>query len=187
MNDFLKLANARESVRRYQDKKVEKDQIIRIIEACRLAPSACNSQPWKFVVVDDPAIKEKLAKTCYGKLLRFNRFVSQAPVIVALVTEKPTWLAKIGGGVKDKNFAVIDNGIVASYFCLQAAELGLGTCMLGWFDEKKAKQLLNIPTSKRVSLLITLGYPAKENRKKIRKSLKEIFVYNSYSFLSLFI
>ncbi len=181
MNDFLTLANMRESVRRYQDKEVEKEKVEKIIESCRLAPSACNSQPWKFIVVDDPELKDKVAKTSYGPILRFNRFASQAPVIVALVIEKPTWLAKIGGGVKDKDFPVMDNGIVASYFCLQAAELGLGTCMLGWFDEKKVKELLNIPKSKRVSLLITLGYPAKERRKKIRKSVDEICVYNRYT------
>ncbi len=180
MNDFLNLANLRESVRRYKDTKVEREKINKIIEACRLAPSACNSQPWKFVVVDKPELKDKVAKTSYGPLLRFNKFVSQAPVIVALVTEKPTWLAKVGGGIKDKDFPVMDNGIVASYFCLQAAELGLGTCMLGWFNEKKVKHLLNIPESKRISLLITLGYPAKDRRKKIRKSVEEIFVYNGY-------
>ena len=180
MTNFITLANLRESVRRYKDTKVEREKINNIIEACRLAPSACNSQPWKFVVVDEPELKEKVAKSSYGRLLRFNKFAPQAPVIVALVTEKPTLLAKVGGGVKDKDFPVMDNGIVASYFCLQAAELGLGTCMLGWFDEKKVKHLLNIPESKRISLLITLGYPAKDRRKKIRKDFDEICVYNSY-------
>ena len=180
MTNFITLANLRESVRRYKDTKVEREKINKIIEACRLAPSACNSQPWKFVVVDEPELKEKVAKSSYGRLLRFNKFAPQAPVIVALVTEKPTWLAKVGGGIKDKDFPVMDNGIVASYFCLQAAELGLGTCMLGWFDEKKVKHLLNIPESKRISLLITLGYPAKDRRKKIRKDFDEICVYNSY-------
>jgi len=180
MKDFLELANIRESVRRYKDVKVEREKLDKIIEACRLAPSACNSQPWKFVVVDDPELKDKVAEASYGRLLRFNRFAIQTPVIVALVVEKPTWLAKIGGGIKDKDFPVMDNGIVASYFCLQAAELDLGTCMLGWFDEKKVKELLNIPESKRVSLLITLGYPAKDRRKKIRKSMDEIRAYNGY-------
>lgn len=180
MNYFLSLAEKRESVRRYQDKEVEREKITKIIEACRISPSACNSQPWKFVVVDEPELKNRLAKTTYDFVAQFNRFVPRAPVIVALVIERPTWFANIGGKMKEKDFSFIDNGIVASYFCLQAAELGLGTCMLGWFNEKKAKKMLNIPENKRISLLITLGYPAKDNRKKIRKSLNEIYSYNSY-------
>lgn len=180
MSDFYNLAKIRESVRRYDKREVERDKVNKIIESCRLAPSACNSQPWKFVVVDEPELKDKVAKTSYGPFSQVNRFAPQAPVIVALVVEKPKWLAKISGNIKDKDFAEMDHGIVASYFCLHAAELGLGTCMLGWFDEKKAKELLNIPKSKRVSLLITLGYPAKERRKKIRKSIEEICVYNTY-------
>ncbi len=180
MSDFLYLANKRESVRRYLDKKVERKKIDKIIESCRLAPSACNSQPWKFVVADEPELKNKVAETSYGPFLKFNRFASQAPVIVALVIEKPTWLSKIGGNVKNKDFTLIDNGIVSAYFCLKAAELELGTCIIGWFDEKKARQLLGIPKSKRISLLITLGYPAKEQREKIRKKFDEICAYNNY-------
>lgn len=181
MKDFYSLVNTRESVRRYLDKEVETEKIEQIIESCRLAPSACNSQPWKFVVVSEPNLKNKLAKTSYGPLLRFNKFADQAPVIAALVVEKPKWYAKAGGNIKDKDFAEMDNGIVASYFCLQAAELGLGTCMIGWFDEPKVKKLLNIPESKRISLLITLGYPAKERRKKIRKNINEICAFNNYN------
>ncbi len=181
MNDFSELVNLRESVRRYKNTPVEKEKILKIIESCRLAPSACNSQPWKFIIVDNPDLKEKIAKTSYGPLLRFNKFASQAPVIAVLVIEKPTWLAKIGGGVKNKDFPVMDNGIISSYFCLQAAELGLGTCMIGWFDEDKVRSLLDIPKNKRVSLLITLGYPAKDRRKKIRKNIKEICAFNNYN------
>ncbi len=83
--DFSELLLKRESVRRYSQKPVAQKDIELIMEACRLAPSACNSQPWRFVVVTDPEPREKVARATFGKLLRFNRFVMQAPVIVALV------------------------------------------------------------------------------------------------------
>nr|MBP8983033.1 nitroreductase family protein [Bacteroidales bacterium] len=82
--------------------------------------------------------------------------------------------------IKDKEFALLDLGIVVNQFCLQAAELGLGSCIIGWFDEPKVKKLLNIPAKKRVPLLIALGYPASKTREKTRKKLEEISSWNSY-------
>jgi nitroreductase len=179
---FKELIVLRESCRRYDPRPVERENIEQIMEACRLAPSACNSQPWSFVIVDDPELKKLVAATTTGKVLQFNRFCFDAPVLVALVAEPPSWLSKIGSSIKDKDFYLMDIGIVAEHFCLQAAELGLGTCMIGWFDEKKAKQLMNIPANKRIPLLISLGYPAhNKNRQKIRKSMDKVFCYNQYS------
>ncbi len=178
--DFKELVVQRESTRKYLDKPVEQEKIETIMEACRLAPSACNSQPWRFVVAADPQVKDQLAAASYGPLLRFNKFAREAPVIVAIIAEKPNWLSRIGGNVKDKDFYLMDIGIVAEHFCLQAADLGLGSCMLGWFDEPAARKILNVPDSKRILLLITLGYPAKENRRKIRKSSEELWSMNSY-------
>lgn len=179
--DFHALVNHRESCRRYDNRPVERNKIDRIIAACRLAPSACNSQPWRFVVVDDPVLSKKVAEATIGSLLKFNRFCLDAPVMVALVAEPPAWLSKIGSSIKDKDFYLMDIGIVAEHFCLQAAELGLGTCMLGWFDEKQVRTLLHIPPKRRIPLLISLGYPAKETlRKKIRKRTDEILSYNHY-------
>lgn len=179
--DFHELVKTRNSCRKYARLPVERQKIDNILEACRLAPSACNSQPWKFVVVDEPGLKDKLAKTTVGPMLQFNRFCLEAPVMVALVAEPPSWLSKIGGKVKDKDFYLMDIGIVAEHFCLQAAELGLGSCMIGWFDEKQARKLLHIPAGKRIPLLISLGYPAGgRERKKIRKPLSEVVSFNRY-------
>ncbi|MFW5687309.1 MAG: nitroreductase family protein [Bacteroidota bacterium] len=180
--DFKDLVLHRESTRKYNaEKPVEPEKIEQIMEACRMAPSACNSQPWKIIVADDKATSEALASATYGPLLRFNRFASQAPVVAAIVAEKPNWLSKVGGNVKDKDFYLMDIGIVAEHFCLQAADLGLGTCMIGWFDEARVKEILHVPPKKRVLLLITLGYPAKENnRKKIRKSPEAMWCRNRY-------
>lgn len=179
--DFSELVKMRESTRRYSNRPVEREKIVQIIESCRLAPSACNSQPWNFIIADDPAVKDQLARASYGPLMSFNRFVPGAPVIAAIVGERPNWLSRVGGNVKEKDFYLMDIGIVAEHFCLQAAELGLGSCMLGWFDEKSVQKILRVPAKKRVLLLITLGYPEKPSpRKKIRKSMKEILSWNSY-------
>jgi nitroreductase len=178
--NFIELINSRQSVRKYADKPVEKEKIERCIEAGRLAPSASNSQPWKYIVVDEPALKEKVAKETFSTLVAFNKFALQAPVIIAIVMEKPNIITQLGGRVKDKDFFLIDIGITAEHFCLQAAEEGLGTCMLGWFNEKAIQKLLEIPTKKRIGLIITLGYAADEPRKKIRKEMNKMVSYNKY-------
>jgi nitroreductase len=179
--DFNQLVLHRESTRKYSSRPVEQGKLDIIMEACRMAPSACNSQPWKFIIATDPVIKDAVGHASYGPLMTFNKFAPQAPVIAAIVGENPGWLAGIGGKVKDKPFYLMDIGIVASHFCLQAAELGLGTCMLGWFNAKEVNKILKLPEGKRVLLLITLGYPAKEKtRKKIRKKPSEMWKYNAY-------
>ncbi len=108
-----------------------------------------------------------------------NGFAREVPVIVAVVLEKMNLTARIGSVIKDKEYSLLDVGIAVEHFCLQAAELGLGTCIMGWFDEKKVKKLLGIK-GKRVPLLISLGYPAGESRKKARKSLEEMSSWNQY-------
>jgi nitroreductase len=182
MMTFNELINSRQSVRRYQEKPVEREKIEKIIEAVHLAPSACNSQPWKIIIVDEPGLKNEVAKATFSKTIAFNKFAVEAPVIAVLVIEKAKLIAQIGGSIKNMEYPQIDIGIAAAHFCLQAAELGLGTCMIGWFDEKKIKPLLNIPEKRKIGLVITLGYPPEDYkvRKKIRKPLSEICGFNSY-------
>ena len=179
--DFLDLAAKRCSVRGYLDRAVEREKIERCLEAARLAPSACNSQPWKFVVIDEPPLRGKVAKLTFGPVLSFNHFSMTAPVLVLLIAERPKLVARIGGKVKRKNFTQMDIAIAAEHFCLAAAEQDLGTCIMGWFDEKAAKNLLKIPARKRIELIITVGHPAPagENPKR-RKGLDEIRSYNRY-------
>lgn len=176
--DFSELIRVRQSTRKYSGKPVEEEKIERCIEAARLAPSANNSQPWKLVVVDDPLLKEKMASSAND--LGLNRFAHQAPVIVAVVLEKMNPLSNIGSAIKNKDYSLMDIGIVTSHFCLQAAELGLGTCILGWFKEREVKKILGIGKGKRVPLLITLGYPDSAVRKKIRKPREEMSSRNHY-------
>ena len=151
---------ARSSVRSYSADPVEAQAVTCCLEAARLAPSACNAQPWHFVVVSDPETRDELASLSLAPGGVMNRFVAEAPVIVAVVAERPNISSQIGAALKKKPFYLIDIGIAAEHFCLQATELGLGTCMIGWFAERKVKRLLGIPGSRRPVLLITLGYPA---------------------------
>ena len=179
--DFLQLAAKRQSVRRYLDKPVEREKIERCLEAARLAPSACNSQPWKFIVVDDPELKTMVANQTFGKVLSFNRFTLEAPAVVLIVAEQQTAFARFAGFIKKRPLKYFDIGIAAEHFCLQAAEEGLGTCMLGWFKSKVIKKRLGIPRNKRVELLITLGYPpSDEIREKKRKNIEQMRSYNRY-------
>ena len=178
---FLELVGKRQSVRGYKNQEVEKEKILRCIEAARLAPSACNSQPWKFIIVDKPDLKNQLAELTTTGILPINHYTKQAPVHVVLVMEKPNLTSKIGEVVRDKPFTFIDIGIATIQFCLQATVEGLGTCMLGWFNEKKVKKLLNIPVSKRAALVITLGYPSSDEiRVKQRKRIEDVYSMNSY-------
>jgi nitroreductase len=179
---FQDLILERQSVRKYQAKAVEEEKLRLCLEAARLAPSASNSQPWTFLVVNDLELLKQLARLTSGPLNSFNLFVDQAPVVVALVLEKPKLLTELGGRLKKKEFPLMDIGIAAEHFCLQATELDLGTCMLGWFDEAGVKKLLQIPKNKTLALLITLGYPPEDYRlrKKIRKSFEEVVRFNGY-------
>jgi nitroreductase len=181
-NSFLALVSTRQSVRKYSDIAVEPEKVKRCLEAARLAPSASNGQPWKFVVVDNPELCLKVAKETYGPLSTFNTFAAQVPVIVAIVIEKMKTITQIGAVLKDREYPLIDIGIAAEHFCLQAAEEGLGTCMLGWFNEEPIKNLLKIPKHKRIGLLITLGYFPEDYplRKKNRKEFTEVVSYNRY-------
>lgn len=155
-----------------------RELVMRCIEAARLAPSACNSQPWHFVAVDDPQLKARLARAAEG--LGMNRFAAEAPVIVAVVLERMNVTARIGSMLKRKDYSLLDVGIAVEHFCLQAAELGLGTCILGWFDEPQAARLLGVPRSRRIPLLVTVGYPAAATREKVRKPIAEISSWNAY-------
>jgi nitroreductase len=177
---FLDLARRRQSDRGFCDRAVDRERIERCLEAALLAPSACNSQPWFFVAVDDPALRTALAEALQDLVM--NRFALSAPVLVAVVAEKPALLPRLGGLIKDKPYWLMDIGMAVGNFCLQATDEGLGTCIIGWFDEPKVRKLLGIPRAKRVPLVVALGYPLDPTvRPKVRKAPDETRAYNRYS------
>jgi len=178
--EILSLIISRQSDRKYSDRQVEEEKLSRIIEAGRMAPSACNAQPWKFIVVTESELIARVAEAASAKLIGMNGFVGQAKAIIVVVREKPNLSSKVGATIKNKDYSLIDLGIATENICIQAKAEGIGSCIIGWFDEGEIRKLLSIPKSKRVELLITLGYPLCEQREKRRKPEDEVVSYNKY-------
>lgn len=176
---FLELVKTRRSVKRYSAKSVSREVIARCLEAAQLAPSACNSQPWYFIVVDDQDLKNKVANAAFSGIYSMNSFAKDAPVLVVVVRDKSSYFAALGGYCRGIQFSLIDIGIACEHFILQAEEEGVGTCWLGWFNEKAVKKILGIPHNKKADIMISMGYPENgEEISKTRKSLGEISRFN---------
>jgi nitroreductase len=176
MKDFFDLLSKRQSCRKYLNKPVEKEKIIKCIEAARIAPSACNSQPWHFVVVNNKELAEKVAMYTQDKIM--NKFTSDCQAFIVVVEESGNLTSRAGALMKQQDYRSIDLGIATEHLCLQATEQDLGTCILGWFDEKELKKLLNISKLKRIRLVVAIGYPETNDiRKKVRKNIEEISTF----------
>ena len=175
---FLDLVNLRQSVRNYSRKPVPRSMIDRCIDAARLAPSACNSQPWSFIVVDDRETRDRMAKGAFSGIYAINAFVKEAPVIIVVITERSGYAAQLGSYFRGTPYNLIDIGIACEHLVLQAAEEGLGTCWIGWFNEKAVKKILGLGRGKKVDILISMGYTKEaEHRDKKRRALDEIRRY----------
>lgn len=173
---FSELTRNRFSLRRYAPDPVPDDLIDHCLEAARNAPSACNSQPWTFLVVRTPEKVAEVARGAFSGVYSMNAFAKDAPVLVVVITERAGYAASLGGLCRGTKFSLLDVGMACEHLALQAAELGLGTCMLGWFNERAVKRALDIPRMKKVDLLISLGYPAKgtPTPAKRRKPLDDV-------------
>ncbi len=180
MNTFLELVQSRQSDRAYLDTPVEREKIERILETVRLAPSACNAQPWKFIVVTDPEKRTQVAEATSNKVLSMNHFSRHAPVQVVVLEESANFTSNLGGWISKKHYPHIDLGIAAAHISLAAADEGLGSCIIGWCDEKKVQKTLDIPKNKRVMLIILLGYSSQPLREKKRKPIQEIVSWEKY-------
>ena len=184
MNDspFLKLVRTRYSVRKYNpERDVSDSDLLSILEAALLAPSASNRQPWRLIVVKDTELRKRICTDGLGGVVP-NRFVCEAPVIVVLCIDTSLSYVKVGEFVKGIPYAFIDSGIVGEHLVLRAWELGIGSCWIGWFNERKIKKILSIPRALKVVSLITLGYPEEglPIPKKKRKGLSSIAFKNRY-------
>jgi nitroreductase len=179
---LLDIIRQRKSVREFLDKPVEREKIMKCLEAARLAPSESNSQPWRFIVVDDKELKDRLCDAAFGGVYFINTFCKTAPVIVAVISEKSKFLARVGGMFRGVKFYLIDIGITCEHFVLEAEELGLGTCWIGWFNERGVKSVLNIPQNKKIDILIAMGYydRAKLGPEHGREPMDKIASFNSY-------
>ena len=176
---FQELVSNRRSVRRYLDKPVEREKILACLEAARLAPSAENVQPWRFLIIDDPEVKTKLAAEAFSGIYSYSRFAAKAPVLIVILARLDIIAHRLGKKMQDVSFYLIDIGIAGEHIALQAEEFGLGTCWIGWFNGRRTRKVLKIPRKYKIVSLMALGYYEKKAPgEKKRKSLEEIAWFN---------
>ncbi len=166
--DLMDVIRRRRSIRRFRPDPVPPTAIEYVLEAARLAPSWANGQCWSFVVVTDAAVKHALAQAG-------NEWIEQAPAIVVFCADP-----KQSGTKADQPYYLLDIGIAMEHLVLAAAEQGLGTCWIGWFDEEKARQALHVPDHLRVGASTPLGYPDEEPEARPRKKLSDLVHYNGW-------
>ena len=179
LSPFQELVRSRRSIRRYLDKPVEREKVLTCIEAARLAPSADNVQPWRFLIIDDPELKARFAKEVFSGIYFVSRFAAQAPVLIMILARLDIIANRIGKQIQDISFYLIDIGIAGEHIVLQAEELGLGTCWIAWFNPRKARKFFKIPRKYKIVSLMAMGYYEKRPQKeKKRKKLEEIAWFN---------
>ncbi len=172
---FQQLMESRQSVRRYEERPVSDADILSLVEAARQAPSAENGQPCTFVAVTDPAARDALARASFSGLFTATRFAARAPLILALCANRATPV-EAAKSIKDRAMYQLDCGIAGEHVVLRAAELGLGTCWIGWFNRKAARRALRVPIGVQVVCLIAVGYPlaGSARRPRVRRSLSSM-------------
>ena len=170
--NFTEIATTRQSCRKYDaERPVEREKLDAVLESGRLSPSACNGQPYHLTVCHGDAAK-KVAACVTG--MGMNKFAADAPVLIVISEEAYVASAALGAKIKKNDYRSIDIGIVAAYLTAEAAAQGLATCILGWFDDEKIREICSL--DKPVRLVITLGYAQQDDtlREKKRKSPDEL-------------
>ena len=168
--NFTEIAENRYSCRRYDaERGVEQEKLERILEAARLAPSACNGQPYQITLCRGEAA-QKVAKAT--QKMGMNKFASDAPVLLVLSEMPYAASAAMGARIMKNDYRSIDIGILAAYITAEATAQGLGTCILGWLEDAKIREICGLDGA--VRLVITLGYAAAEAGPKKRKELGEL-------------
>ena len=167
--NFTELASLRQSCRKYDKREVEREKLDEILAAARLSPSACNGQPYHITVCTGESAA-KVARACMG--MGMNKFAADAPVLIVISEENYVASAAFGAKTKGNDYRSIDIGILAAHITFAAADLGIGTCILGWFNDATVREICGL--DKPVRLVITLGYPLDQQRDKKRKPLSEL-------------
>ena len=171
--NFMEIAQARQSCRGYDEARLgETEKLEAILEAAQLASSACNGQPYHFTVCKGESAAAVARAT---QSLGMNKFASQAPVLIVISEEPYVRSAAMGARAKGNDYRSIDIGIAAAYLTAEAAAQGLGSCILGWFDDEKIRSICGL--TQPVRLVITLGYPKDTLRTKKRRELSELVSY----------
>lgn len=172
MSDFMDLCLRRQSCRKFSDKPVEHEKLVKCIEAAVTAPSGCNAQPWSFVVVETPELVAEVGKT--PQQLGMSPYAGEAKAFIIVLEEHAVLMPAIRPLIDSQYFAKGDCGAVVAYICLAAEDQGLGTCIFGMYDRPRLCELLNIPADKHFAGVIGVGYAASDEvRKKMRKPMDE--------------
>lgn len=179
---LMTLIESRRSVRKFDSRPVDREAILECIEAARLAPSAENVQPWRFIILDNPEIRRSFCDTVFTGIYKATRWAERAPVLMVLVADLDIVAHGIARIIQKIPYYYLDMGIAGEHFVLRALELGLGSCWIGWFNVKKAAKFLKIPHGKQICELIALGYPPPgwSPKFKKRKSLEDLVYYNRW-------
>ena len=177
MSDYFELVRRRESCRNFDpNRMVEKEKLTRCAEAAWLAPSACNGQPWRYLIVTNPELAEKLRPLMME--LGQNKFLQKCPAFAVVLEENTVLKVSLSQKFKDQDFAPIDVGLSVSQFCYAATEQGLSTCIIGWHNENKIRELFGLPKTARVRLVLAIGYAASDKlREKTRKPIEDVIRY----------
>ena len=170
--NFYEIAQTRQSCRSFDPARpVEEEKITAILESARLAPSACNGQPYHFCVCRGETAKAVAKAT---QSMGMNKFTSEAPVMLVIAEKPYVKSAALGAKVKGNDYRSIDIGIVTAYITAEACVQGLSTCILGWLEREKIQQICGLEDTAR--LVIAIGYAKADDklRQKKRKSLEEL-------------
>lgn len=173
--EFSKLILTRESCRSFLFEPVDEAALMQCIEVARLAPSGCNSQPWYFVAVTEPSLRDKLGALC--RMYGGNEYAQQAGALVAVFeVGRPKLMPNVDRDFGCKVFAQGDVGMATAYLTLAAADLGLASCIMGTFVDEKVKELLGVPEDYTCRVVVAVGHPAEKSapRPKNRKPIEEI-------------
>ena len=176
---FQRILGGRRSIRRYLETPVEPEKLRACLEAARVAPSAHNVQPWRFIVVDEPGLKDRLAAAAFSGIYSGSKFAARAPVILVLLAKPGGAAVRAGSKLLGIPFHFLDMGIAGEHVVLQAEELGLATCWMGWFDHRRVRKALAIPRGFKIVALMPLGYAeTRPVREPPRRTLEEIVTFN---------
>jgi nitroreductase len=184
--DVFKAIEWRRSIRKFSPRKIEHQKVIHILEAAQLAPSSSNRQAWHFIVIDDPSIIQQIPKQVAGGQSMIIPWIKDAPMVIAgCYTKSYTHVVAQLFGHENH---LVDISIAMTHIVLSATALGIGTCFVGWFNERRLKGLLKLPRYYNIAALVVMGYPADKSTEESiggvvarpRKTLEEIVSHNYY-------
>ena len=179
---FEKLILCREACRNFRSEPIKREYLDKIANAGRLAPSSCNHQPWKFIIVDQPSLVSEVAECTLDRDTGTNVFTDSAQAFIVIVEEPGHTNMVVRETIRTGiNYNVTDMSIAAAFMSLQAADLGIGSLIIGFFKENSIKKLLGINEERKIHLVLGLGWPVRTNpRKKVRMPFNEIVCHNVY-------